>query len=215
VFRKPEKTRNAAEQKIADDYHVVFKVTAAGLKPFMPAELLKQYTDLQKASDAIRPPADLAEFWTVEEDSARLRQPSYILASGEPSQPQKDKPVEPGFPFQPANLEFRDGRRETFAEGLVDAKNPLFARVAVNRLWQWHFRTPRRECFSTAIPASPGDTRIRSSTYGILASELSGILAATGANRFAWVAPLSTRFKSFMVPAPACPLRQVSLSPPR
>jgi hypothetical protein len=139
VFRKPEKSRNAAEEKIADDYHVIFKVTAAGLKPFMPAEVLKQYTELQKAFDAIRPPADLPEFWTVEEDSARLEQPSYILASGEPSQPEKDKPVKPGFPFQPADLEFRDGRRETFTEWLVDAKNPLFARVAVNRLWQWHF----------------------------------------------------------------------------
>jgi hypothetical protein len=139
VFRKPEKQRTTAEQKIADDYHVVFKVTAAGLKPFMPAELLTQYKELQKTADATRPPADLPEFWTVEEDSARLQQPSYILASGEPTQPQTDKPVQPGFPFQPANLEFRDGRRETFAEWLVAPENPLFARVAVNRLWQWHF----------------------------------------------------------------------------
>jgi hypothetical protein len=139
VFRKPEKQRNAAEQKIADDYHVVFKVTGAGLKPFMPADALKQYTDLQKSLDAIRPPANLPEFWTVEEDSARLKEPSYILASGEPTQPQKDKPVEAGFPFQPQNLEFRDGRRETFTEWLVAPENPLFARVAVNRLWQWHF----------------------------------------------------------------------------
>ena len=139
VFRKPEKQRNAAEQKIADDYHVVFKVTGAGLKPFMPADALKQYTDLQKSLDAMRPPANLPEFWTVEEDSARLKEPSYILASGEPTQPQKDKPVEAGFPFQPQNLEFRDGRRETFTEWLVAPENPLFARVAVNRLWQWHF----------------------------------------------------------------------------
>ncbi len=139
VFRKPEKERNNAEWKIADDYHVVFKVTSGGLKPFMPADLLAKYNTLQKAADAIRRPTDLPEFWTVEEDSARLQQPSYILASGEPSQPQKDKPVQPGFPFQPANLEFRDGRRETFAEWLVAPGNPLFARVAVNRLWQWHF----------------------------------------------------------------------------
>jgi Protein of unknown function (DUF1553)/Protein of unknown function (DUF1549) len=139
VFRKPEKQRNAAEQKIADDYHVVFKVTGAGLKPFMPADAFKQYTDLQKSLDAIRPPANLPEFWTVEEDSARLKEPSYILTSGEPTQPQKDKPVDAGFPFQPQSIEFRDGRRETFTEWLVAPENPLFARVAVNRLWQWHF----------------------------------------------------------------------------
>jgi hypothetical protein len=139
VFRKPERQRTAAEQKIADDYHVVFKVMSSGLKEFMPPDLLKQYNVLQKAVDAIRPPTPLPEFWAVEEDSERLKEPSYILTNGEPTQPEKDKQVQPGFPFQPAGLEFRDGRRETFAEWLVAPENPLFARVAVNRLWEWHF----------------------------------------------------------------------------
>jgi Protein of unknown function (DUF1553)/Protein of unknown function (DUF1549) len=139
VFRKPEKQRTVAEQKIADDYHVVFKVMSSGLKEFMPPDLLKQYTTLQKAADAIRPPAPLPEFWAVEEDSERLKEPSYILTNGEPTQPETDKPVQPGFPFEPKGTEFRDGRRETFAEWLVAPENPLFARVAVNRLWGWHF----------------------------------------------------------------------------
>jgi hypothetical protein len=139
VFRKPEKQRNAAEQKIADDYHVIFKVQTSGLKPFMPPDLLKKYNETRKAADAIRPPAPLPEFWVAEEDPARLKEPSYILTNGEPTQPEKDKPVEPGFPFEPQGTEFRDGRRETFAEWLVAPENPLFARVAVNRLWEWHF----------------------------------------------------------------------------
>jgi hypothetical protein len=139
IFLKPEKERTAAEQKIADDYHVVFKVMSSGLKEFMPPELLKQYNNLQKAADAVRPVAPLPEFWAVEEDSERLKQPSYILTNGEPDQPETDKPVQPGFPFEPSGTEFRDGRRETFAEWLVAPENPLFARVAVNRLWGWHF----------------------------------------------------------------------------
>ncbi len=139
VFRKPEKQRTAAEQKIADDYHVVFKVMSSGLKEFMAPDLLKQYSALQKVADGIRPPAALPEFWAVEEDSAKLKEPSYILTNGEPTQPETDKPVEPGFPFEPKGTEFRDGRRETFAEWLVAPDNPLFARVAVNRLWGWHF----------------------------------------------------------------------------
>jgi hypothetical protein len=58
-----------------------------------------------------------------------------------------DKPVEPGFPFATEPPDFRDGRREGFVEWLTAANNPLFARVAVNRIWQWHFgeglqRTP-------------------------------------------------------------------------
>jgi hypothetical protein len=33
----------------------------------------------------------------------------------------------------------RDGRVEGFADWLTAPENPFFARVAVNRLWQWHF----------------------------------------------------------------------------
>jgi hypothetical protein len=105
----------------------------------MAPDLLKKYNEMRKAGDAIRPPAPLPEFWVAEEDPARLKEPSYILTNGEPSQPEKDHPVEPGFPFEPQGTEFRDGRRETFAEWLVAPENPLFARVAVNRLWEWHF----------------------------------------------------------------------------
>jgi len=139
VFRKTEKQRTAAEQKIADDYHVVFKVMSSGLKEFMPPDLLKQYSTSQRAADAIRPPPALPEFWAVEDDSERLKEPSYLLTNGEPTQPETDHPVQPGFPFEPAGTEFRNGRRETFAEWLVAPENPLFARVAVNRLWGWHF----------------------------------------------------------------------------
>ena len=109
------------------------------LKEVMPPDVYTQYTALQKAAGAIRPPAALPEFWTVEDDTGLLKEDSYILTNGEPTQPQKDKVVQPGFPFQPANVEFRYGRRETFADWLATPENPLFARVAVNRMWQWHF----------------------------------------------------------------------------
>jgi hypothetical protein len=36
-------------------------------------------------------------------------------------------------------VDFREGRREGFADWLTGADNPLFARVAVNRIWAWHF----------------------------------------------------------------------------
>ena len=47
--------------------------------------------------------------------------------------------MEPGWPFAPAKIDFREGRIETFSDWLTAPENPLFARVAVNRLWQWHF----------------------------------------------------------------------------
>ena len=62
-----------------------------------------------------------------------------MLTTGDPKRPEKDKPVEPGFPFQPKDVDFRDGRREGFVDWLTAPNNPLFARVAVNRIWGWHF----------------------------------------------------------------------------
>ena len=44
-----------------------------------------------------------------------------------------------GFPLAPATVDFSRGRRQAFVEWLTSPENPLFARVAVNRLWQWHF----------------------------------------------------------------------------
>ncbi len=47
--------------------------------------------------------------------------------------------MQPGWPFAPAKIDFREGRVEAFSDWLTAPDNPLFARVAVNRLWQWHF----------------------------------------------------------------------------
>ena len=51
--------------------------------------------------------------------AALLKQKSYILTTGDPKRPEKDKPVEPGCPFQPANMDFREGRREAFVDWLT------------------------------------------------------------------------------------------------
>src|SRR5207237_7287614 len=72
-------------------------------------------------------------------DPRRALDISYILTSGDPERPEKDHPVQPGWPFGPAKPDFRDGRIEAFSDWLTAAENPLLARVAVNRLWQWHF----------------------------------------------------------------------------
>ena len=48
--------------------------------------------------------------------------------------------MKPGWPFAPAKLDFRDGRIEAFSDWLTAPENPLFARVAVNRLVAMAFR---------------------------------------------------------------------------
>jgi hypothetical protein len=139
IIRKSERDRTPEEQKIADDYYPVLRIDASKIKEVMTKEEVVQYNALLKQQrDIVRPPS-LPSYWTVEEDKALLKEKSYILTTGDPKKPEMDHPVEPGFPFQPAGIDFRDGRREAFVEWLTAPANPLFARVAVNRIWGWHF----------------------------------------------------------------------------
>jgi hypothetical protein len=139
IVRKPQKQRTAAEQKIFDDYYPVLRVDPSKFKQIMPAGEVEQYTALVKQLEALEKPPALPSYWTVEEDPALLKQQSYVLTTGDPKRPERDHPVEPGFPFQPKDVDFSDGRREGFVEWLTAPQNPLFARVAVNRIWGWHF----------------------------------------------------------------------------
>jgi hypothetical protein len=144
IIRKPEKERTLQEQKIADDYFPILRIDADKIQEILPPDVLKKYRELQQAGNQGGGGrggrgGGLPAFWTVEVDRGRLHEPSYILTSGEPERPEKDKPVEPGWPFAPSKIDFREGRIEAFSDWLTAPANPMFARVAVNRLWQWHF----------------------------------------------------------------------------
>jgi Protein of unknown function (DUF1549)/Protein of unknown function (DUF1553) len=139
IVRKTEKQRIAEEQKIFDDYYPVLRVDPSKFKQIMPPEDVKKYDALVKEQKTLGSVPALSSYWTAEEDPALLKQKSYVLTTGDPKHPEMDKPVEPGFPFQPKDVDFSDGRREGFVEWLTAPKNPLFARVAVNRIWGWHF----------------------------------------------------------------------------
>lgn len=142
VILKPEKDRTPEEEKIADDYFPILRIDVSKIMQIMPEaekekyqKLVKEFKDLEKA----RADAKLPVFWTVEVDRKKELDKSYILTSGDPKRPQLKNEVTPGWPLAPAKLDFRHGRIETFAAWLTAPENPLFARVAVNRLWQWHF----------------------------------------------------------------------------
>ncbi len=139
VIRKPEKERTAAEQKIADDYFPILRLDPPKIREIMPPETAKEYDALMKKLNGLKRPDPLPVFYTVQEDAKRAGEKSYVLNTGDPAKPKLDKEVQPGFPFASEKIEFREGRRETFADWLTAPENPLFARVAVNRIWQWHF----------------------------------------------------------------------------
>jgi hypothetical protein len=142
IIRKPEKQRSRQEQRIADDYYPVLRIDPGKLLAIMPDAERKRYQELQRQLGELgngRRGSTLPAFWTMEVDPKKAQEKSYILTSGDPDRPEKDKPVEPGWPFAPSPIDFREGRIEAFADWLTEPANPLFARVAVNRLWQWHF----------------------------------------------------------------------------
>lgn len=144
VIRKPEKLRTPAEQKIADDYFPILRIDGDKLTEAMPEDARKRYRELQQQLNALNSatngrPRNLPVFHTVEIDRVREQEKSYVLTSGDPTRPEKNHEVAPGWPFASGEPDLREGRIEAFADWLTAPENPLFARVAVNRLWQWHF----------------------------------------------------------------------------
>ena len=161
VINKAEKQRTPAEQKIADDYFPVLRIDTDKIEEVMSEADKKTYKELRAKLNQLadKRVKDLPAFWTVETDHALELEKTYILTSGDPERPEKDHPVEPGWPFDAGAKDFREGRVEAFSDWLTSKDNPLFARVAVNRLWQWHFgeglhKSPSDYGFLGGRPAS-------------------------------------------------------------
>jgi hypothetical protein len=145
VILKPEKERTVQEQKLADDYYPIVRIDADKILGVMPAEQKRQYQALTRQLNQLTGggrrgagASGVPTFWTVEVDPKRELEKTCILTSGDPLRPEPDHPVEPGWPFAPDKIDFRDGRVEAFSDWLTAPENPMFARVAMNRLWQWH-----------------------------------------------------------------------------
>jgi hypothetical protein len=96
---------------------------------------------LKRVSVPGKPPATIDVRCVSERDQG----PTHFLIRGNPRA--KGEEVQPGFPevlprSPPANAAKKSGAKESrleLANWLADAKNPLTARVLVNRLWQHHF----------------------------------------------------------------------------
>ncbi|HTD65767.1 MAG TPA: DUF1549 domain-containing protein, partial [Candidatus Limnocylindria bacterium] len=147
IIRKPERQRTVAEQKIADDYFPILRIDGDKLSEIMTKEEREKRNELQAKVDAAgsgngggrRGAGNIPVFYTVEVDRLREQEQFYYLISGDPTRPEKEHPAKPGWPFSEETRDLRDGRIEAFADWLTAPENPLFARVAVNRMWQWHF----------------------------------------------------------------------------
>ncbi len=143
VILKAERERSVAEQKIADDYFPILRIDADKINEILPTDLRRQSRELGRKLDepgtGRRRTPRIPFFYTVEVDRVREKEKGYILTSADPARPELENEVQPGWPFSDGEYDFRDGRIEAFADWLTAPENPLFARVAVNRMWQWHF----------------------------------------------------------------------------
>lgn len=139
AIRKPESQRTAAEQKVYDDYYPVLRIDPPKIKALMQPEEIKTYDGYLRQIADLKPPEPLPVFFTVVEDAKRSSETNYVLTTGDPARPRKSQPVSAGFPFAPQGYDFRHGRREGLVDWMTSPDNALFARVAVNRIWAWHF----------------------------------------------------------------------------
>lgn len=138
VFRKDPASRTEAERKIVAQYETVVTPDARKFRDVMKPNETVLYEWIREGQTKIRrEPPTLPAFWAIRADAARAARKTHIYIGGDRAK--KGDEVPPGFPFAPKDLKFEGDRRQVFLNWLTAADNPLFARVAVNRLWQWHF----------------------------------------------------------------------------
>ena len=149
ALKTPEEKRTPAQKKMADDYAPIVRIDPPKYKEIMSPEQVRIYDGLRSPLQNLAEPAEPESFWTIREDEALAKQKSFILDTGEPDRP-KDEVGRmfhigsDGFEVPSTPCEgkrFTTGARQRFVEWMLHPKNPLFARVLVNRVWQWHFGT--------------------------------------------------------------------------
>ena len=185
-IQKPYKNTLRQERisKLPEDVQALFRIPADDRTPEQQAVVTANDEAVRVSSDevyAALPAADAERLHTVERklvglfagygpppmapgviDIGREAPRTYIAMRGNPDSPGEE--VGPGFlavlgggdvPEAPEHAR-TTFRRKALAEWLTSPDNPLFARVMVNRIWQFHFGAP--------LLATPSDFGTRAQT---------------------------------------------------
>ena len=163
AFRTDEKKRNSKQKELVEKHLKQFEAEVAAA---MPNGTKQRLGTLQEQVQQLRrqtPDLPLGYFLT---EPSPVAPQTNLLLRGRASLP--GPVVQPGFPTvlvarQPGFLkssEHTTRRRLTMARWIASPKNPLTARVIVNRVWQYHFgeglvRTPSNFGVSGQSPTHP------------------------------------------------------------
>ncbi len=129
ILAMPAGERSARQAHKLQAYYVAQHAEAGLRAAFENLASLKR--DHQKFVDGIPT--------TMVMEDVSPRRDTFVLARGQYNQP--GEKVAPGLPaFLPGSARPIENRLD-LARWLVDPANPLVARVAVNRYWQWYFGT--------------------------------------------------------------------------
>ena len=159
----PAERRRRSDRQLAERQHRLrelhSELTALDTHDPRREELLGALFDLLRAPPAVVPQR------LVYAVSPSPPGPTHLLLRGEPGR--KGALVTPGgvaalgdFDFSLSAEAFDRERRRALAHWLTDRRNPLFARVMVNRLWHYHFgaglvETPSDFGFNGGRPSHP------------------------------------------------------------
>jgi hypothetical protein len=138
-----EQFRQATAARFAKDVKLQDEEIEALLSPEEKKARKELQDQIKKINQTRPPPLPAAMGITDKADPGQ----AFLLRRGDITQ--KDEAVGPGFPAVlagEADISLSD-RRKQLADWIASSVNPLTARVAVNRIWQYHFgkgivRTP-------------------------------------------------------------------------
>ena len=144
AVKTPPEERNRLQKKLLNDYYFTLLDPSIGHEVVHLNEIERQLDSLNLAVGSC----------LVMGDQRGPTRPTFVLNRGMYNEPLRGQPVSPGVP---TCLEFEAGsfpaNRLGLARWIVDQRNPLTARVAVNRLWQ--------RFFGTGLVSSPADFGLR------------------------------------------------------
>ncbi len=143
AFETPAEKRTKRQKELVEKFNERLDreiLASAGSEERAKLVALKSQIDRINAG---RPKEPLRAYVWYED--APQAPPTHVLRRGDPSQPGEE--VQPGVPAVLPALDIgpiqptghSTGRRLWLARWMTHPRNPLLARVLVNRLWQWHF----------------------------------------------------------------------------